>query len=494
MQLTSSHQRSRISSQQIGEVISDLELIGHSNAKILFVVDPFEVIEFCFPIDPDRESNTNIEQLADDQAALFEVFYGRKLPTVLLPEYAEEITNHLDFVTRRSEEVYSKLELLESLTRKAELDSPESHKGNSELIKYFQSNFGVLLAVRMGIDSLGAERLRDVSMKLRMINEVEPQELMIDAIRTYRRSPLADYIYEYLMSDSKAADRLTVARRQGAALRDSRAIDFLLHLNKALERRSVNGDVGERRVFLYLSSAHRSRRVFLQEKVIQSLPRIAGHKHSLLRTKSQIFAYAFSKSRVEDESEERKRTIEHLGTYKVLVENLEEMESSPAKYTEAAKQDLLKAIKEREAELRGAHAAVENLGLFLRIKTYSKLFSDGDVRLERRKDASVGDIYAEVRALFKKASESQALEDLALQEMKTLQTQMALQSDFAARVPTALTIAVAAPDQTQEAAEEKSETAEEPCRIPSHVRIGSMLRGHLPTATAIQQGTNLKCR
>src|SRR6516225_2229974 len=105
MQLTSSHQRSRISSQQIGEVISDLELIGHSNAKILFVVDPFEVIEFCFPIDPDRESNTNIEQLADDQAALFEVFYGRKLPTVLLPEYAEEITNHLDFVTRRSEEV-----------------------------------------------------------------------------------------------------------------------------------------------------------------------------------------------------------------------------------------------------------------------------------------------------------------------------------------------------------------------------------------------------
>lgn len=472
MQSTSSPQRSRISSDQIGEVICDLKLIDNSNAKIFFVVDPFEVVEFCFPIDPDREWDTDIDELADDQAALFEVFYGRNVPAVLLPEYAEEITGHLDFITRRSEEVFSKLEMLESLTRKAELESPEAHKVNSELLEYFQNKFGVVLAVRMGIDSLGRERFLDLTKKLKLIDELQDSPHIQDSIRTYRRSPLADYIYDYLMSDAKNADRITFLRRQRAALRDAGAIDFLLYLNKALERSySVAKQLNERLVFLYLSSAYRSRRVFAQERVMHSFPSIDGHKHSILRTKSQIFAYAFSKSRVEDESEERKKTIENLVAYKTLVENLEKIEKSPTEYAGSARQELLETLREREADLRGASLAVENLGLFSRIKTYSGLLTNRDTTLGRRKGKAADTIYSEISRVFKEASENQVLEDMALQQKQDLQNKLVIESEFAVRAPRALNTEANAPDQTQEAAEDKSDPADESCKIPTVVRI-----------------------
>jgi hypothetical protein len=467
---SSSPQPYKISSEQVAEVIADLELIDSSNTKIYFVVDPFEVVEFCFPIDPDREFHTNIDQLADDQAALFEVFYNRELPAVLLPEYFQEIRGYLDFLERSTAEVYSKLELLESLTRKAELDSPEARAEDAELVEYFKNHFRVLLAVKMGIDSLGVERFRDVTKRLKLIDKVG-NPLVEHIVETYRALPLAKQIYDYLLKEVRTQDKLELLRRQRSALRDAHAVDFLISVNKRLERAYLAGDLSERLVFLYLSSAPRSERIFGLDWVKQNLPTVANRKRSILRTKAQIFAYAFNKSRVEDERDERKKTIENLSAYKVLLEGLETIEKTPSECSGREKQEIMEALTQRERELKGNSSAIENLGLFLRIKTYNKLLTTKTGGLERRKSRPVDLTISEVTSLFKMASENQGLEDLALRKMYELQGIVLTLSDFALMVPPTGKSGAVAPDQMQEAAEDKSKSDEEPCSIPSVVRI-----------------------
>jgi hypothetical protein len=468
----------KISSEQVAEVISDLELIDNSRAKIFFVVDPFEVVEFCFPIDPDRESGTDIEQLADNQAALFEVFYNRPEPAVLLPEYAKEIKAYLDFLTRTTAEVYSKLELFESLDRKADLDlaSPEFLAENAELIDYLQNHFGVLLAVKMGIDSLGLERLLEVRKRLKLIEEVEKEPaskaLIEEFVLTYRPSQLAKDIKKYLMSEVTTDDPYEHLRRERAAVRDAHAIDFLINLNKKLERAYLSKpkQLSQRLVFLYLSSAPKSQRIFGLDWVKQSLPTIEGRKRSILRTKAQVFAYAFSKSRVEDESDERKRTINNLSAYRALVEEFEKIQKDPSEYTGQKKQEVIEGLRKKEEELKSTGSGIENLGLFLRIETYNKvLTSHGAELVKLAKDKLVQVTISQVTNLFRTASDNRGLEDLALRRMYDLQGIVLTLSEFA--VPATGKAGPAAPDQTQDAAEDKSLSQEEPCNIPSAVRI-----------------------
>ena len=466
----SSTQIYKISSEQVAEVIVDLELIDGSKAKIYFVVDPFEVVDFCFPIDPDRESKINMDQLADDQAALFEVFYNRQLPAVLLPEYAQEIRGYRDFLERDSgsDEVYSKLELLDSLTRKAHLDRPEARADDAELVEYFQNHFRVLLAVKMGIDSLGAERFFDVTKRLKLINEVIGPS--VEAfISTYRPQSLAKQIYDYLLKEVTTQGQVELLRRQKAASRDAYAIDFLINLNNNLERAYLADKLPERLVFLYLSSAPRSQRIFGQEWVKQKLPMIGGRQRSILRTKAQMFAYASSKSRVEEESEERKKTIQNLSAYKALVEEFEKIEKAPSEYTGQKKQEVIEGLRQKEEELKYTRSAIENLGLFLRIKTYNKLLTSKGGDLKRLKGQPVEVAISEVTSLFKMASENQSLGDLALRRMYKLQGIVLNRGEFA--LPATGKSGAAAPDQTQEAAEDKPSSDEEPCSIPSAVRI-----------------------
>lgn len=433
-----------ITHSKIQEVIDDLNLIvTPPGAIIFFVVDPFELVEFCFPIDSTHD--VDVDQIADSQAALYEVLYLRDTKPVLLPEYSDEITRYLEFLRYRADEIYSNLDLLEVLVKSGKMDLPVEKKPQNGdvaqqdemLLDYLQGNFNLVLALAMGMYSFGADRFRELAKRLQPIDklsEIDPRDAAAvnEIIKAYEVSEIGEYLSDHLERDIeqrnkwKNIDRAAHARQVKAARRDARVIDFLIYINDAIERAFNKQKIKRRYIFLYISSAIKTAHLFDLERVRNSLPVIARKKYPFWRSKSQAFALAFNKSGKPDQMEAMRETIQKLTRFREALQELSRLEAgNPGGMPEG---DLHSRLVEVENFLHGRRDEIENLGLLSRIKTYQRLAENKPNSKE----------LAPYHAFFQEIYYRQSLRGRALQRMATLENIVVTRSHFAAMVPQAL--------------------------------------------------------
>src|SRR5689334_15832238 len=89
---------------ELRDVIDDLALEA-AGTQIYICVDPHELYDFCFPIDPLQPHEVDIDLVADDQIAMFETFYNFPTKPILLPEYRaelESLTHYLNFIMHQA--------------------------------------------------------------------------------------------------------------------------------------------------------------------------------------------------------------------------------------------------------------------------------------------------------------------------------------------------------------------------------------------------------
>jgi hypothetical protein len=435
-----------VTSEKLDEVIRDLELITDSpGATVFFIVDPFEVVEFCFPVDPTSFQGVEIDKIAHAQAALYEILCLRDVRPVLLPEYSDEIARYLEFLEHTASEVYSSLDMLKVFIDQGKLDissveTAETSKGDA-LLEYLKDNFNVVLSVAMGMYSFGADRFRQMAKRLQPIDALDEvieadRPAILQLIRAYKPSPVSQYIYDQLIRDIDPKNTLAGSRQLRAAQRDARAIDFLTYLNGAAEKALLRGDTQQRYLFLYFSSARRTERIFGLERVRAALPFVTKQRYQFWRTRSQIFAYAFNKSGKENYLDSMRETIDKLKKYKRTLHELANLDSRSASAQRGTELQL--QLNEVESYLRGRRPEIENLGLLARIQTYKQL-------AEKRPTQKQLLPYFE---FFKELHDNAQLGDQALERMFTLQRLVVVRSQFAAMVPRAL--------QEQEARQEDS--------------------------------------
>ena len=267
----------------VKQVIEDLEL-EERGATLYYALDPYDIVSYCFPIGTEERLVRNLDQLADEQAALYEVASARTPPPVILEEYVDELDSIFDFLQTHVGEAYDKTRTLAALINQVR----DQRVGLADEIlrglkrKEDFKDFNVVLAVVLGIYRLGSERFLELFNRVAQPATPEVKNVLWELSAEYRESETTDWLKKKIWA-------VVPKEKQGSAEDDARAIDRLFFLNSGLEKAHQDKRLPNRHIFLYLSSAGRSAKIFGLPEVQARFPVIDGRRYSLHRLPEHIF-------------------------------------------------------------------------------------------------------------------------------------------------------------------------------------------------------------
>ncbi len=359
----------RVGVREIDQTIKDVRL-AETGVEFHYVVDTFEISNFCFPANAHIYQATipSLDQIADDQIALFEIFYGHKNKPILLHEYVYELQSLIMGIERS---IRMGSGILDDLIRGARLEDlffDREHTSKEVVMdRIVASHFSLILALAMGLHLDGVARLSDLYKK-RLITEAfgggEDREVIQEAFYKNRGSGLAHDIHDSLSSEIDRSNHKPVfkEKRKQTAWSDAYAVDRLISINKFMANCLAENRVSRRHLFLYLSSARRSQMIFKLPFVESELDRFDGVRFSPLRTRSHLLLQAISR---EDDID---KTISNLRRLRDLVEKRSPGDDTSEDSELTRKTDIVSA--QYQAQIAKHNTKIKNYGL---AAVYSKL-------------------------------------------------------------------------------------------------------------------------
>jgi tetratricopeptide (TPR) repeat protein len=279
-------------------IIDDLRLLD-AGYRLNLCVDPYEIFDFCIPLNPESSDGRDIDIIADDQASLYHAFFNWGRKPILVPEYRTELERLIRYFEHAVGEGYSRQNLVNALLREAR-EAP--HARNAvERLHILEQDFSVVLAVTMGIYSVGIDRLREVihdrlsSAPAELTLEEEWNRADDGNLKAIIHSSLVGDLQRLL--DKGGIDESDFARRKRSAETDAIVISRLIRMNArepvVSRRESRSKDSKDSKdIFLYVSSAPRSRRIFGLPAIVDAQPEINRQPFTMWRTRAQLFIYS----------------------------------------------------------------------------------------------------------------------------------------------------------------------------------------------------------
>jgi len=308
--------------EKLQTVIEDLRLM-EEGYKIYYAVDPHEIFNFCFPLrttDSDQTSLEDMDEFAAEQAALYEVCFKHSEKPLLIGDYVDELNGLIRYSKAILDDAYDAALVVDQLIDKGGIEkiadeAQTTEENMSDTVQTISEKFHIVLAVAMGIYSLGSARFQKIYRDL-VIDEnglPEKNSNLREHFETYRESDLSDEIMKELMKGYADSDESEYRRKRRSAFFDARAIDQLAHVNGSL----MNQSSGSRGVVLYLSSAPRTERAFQMKSTQRHLPLLKGEPFNFHRDRKHVFyRIAYRSNRGTG------GTIENLETVKRSIEDL----------------------------------------------------------------------------------------------------------------------------------------------------------------------------
>jgi hypothetical protein len=394
--------------EEIEDQIEDLRR-QKQGATLIYAIDPHEIFDFCFPVLGSEVKNRDVRRIADDQIALYEVFFKIDPPPILLGEYAPELDNILSHFSRDFRRGFNRLDNVKTMLERG------GKPGDEEKLKsYILRNFNVLLAAVMGIYSSGAERLQQISERLTQPRPETEAAALADAFVAYRPSSLTDDIFDLLVKGIRFRDAFDEQRVRGSARLDALVIHKLIHLNECLIKAHREGRLRKPILCLYLSSAARSARVFNAEKVRSILPDLGGTPFNFWRTRAQIFSAIVYGGKTLDEAIERLEGVRKVLRQTLAIKETAELHAAAATGEMGARLDELVGVA---GELEQKRMEAANLGLVRNLEKFQEL-----TQIAAQKDEIAVRIFLEIY--------QQKRPDGALEDMQTALRLMVSQSEF----------------------------------------------------------------
>ncbi len=417
----------RLTSQQVREVIRDVQL-EQRGTVFHICTDPHEVYEFCFPIKIEQLKQSDIATLADDQLALHEVFSQGAARPVLLPAYDEEMARlaiYIEGVIDRSYAQEALLQAVESPLKLLSILDASYRTGN--VMPAVEDSMNSIMAVMLGLVSIGVDRFDQiVSKRLRYLGQIE--EPLREYCDAYVQSEVADTI------QFKLRDTPLFAGRGRSLQADAEAADCILALNRATEEAYVTQGLERRNIFLFLSSAHRSKVIFELPEVRVELPVIDGEQYVPLRTRAQVFASLVCRRLNEDGSPDYEETLRQLDLMQAVVRELEAIRPFERCATclidgglgsNCGQRERCGGLREVAARVRERRGVMNNLALVQTIQRYAALRRVSDAPQSERR-AVYSSFLARVR--------QDETQQLALRRIKDVYRIVRNKCHFAVRV------------------------------------------------------------
>jgi hypothetical protein len=298
----------------VRQVIEDMDL-ENRGATLYYALDPYDIVSYCFPVGPGERSARNLDEIADEQAAFYEVASTRVPAPVILEEYADEIDSILDFLKVHVGEAYDQSRTLAALIKQVRDKRSGLEQSIVDGLKKKEDpspqDFNVVLAVVLGIYKLGSERFQDLFDRVSELLDPNVKQILSEVAAEYQENEDTEWLKNKIR-------KVVPRKKQGSAEDDARAIDRLFFLNNRLESAYLKKRLLNRHIFLYMSSAGRSAEIFGLPDVQARFPVIDGKRFSLHRLPQHVFTRLVNRGPSEDpeknlaESLEKLRSVEDL--------------------------------------------------------------------------------------------------------------------------------------------------------------------------------------
>jgi len=394
-----------LTSEQVEEQIQDLERLD-SGATLLYAVDPHEVFDFCLPVFGSDAGRKDIKRIADDQIALYEVFFKFQPPPILLREYGPEMDQMLWHVRTGASKGFNRLEAVQNM-----LERPTD---DESLEAYVLKNFNVLLAAVMDVYSTGAERLQRIASRLSQPLPADAANVLTDALSGYRVSGKAEQIFERLLKGMKFRDAFEEQKIRNSAVLDAKAIDKLAYVNECLIQAHREKRITKPVFCLYLSSSGRSSRIFRAKDRALLFPDLNGEPFNFWRTRAQIFSAIVHAGNDHCDTIARLRQFQRIqGSVRHIWEYARKLGSGYAGDIQSGLEELTGSIGEKLEAMRQEAA---NLGLLKNVAKFQEL-----TKVSARDERTVK-LFLEVCR--------ETSRDTALEDMRTALRLMVSQSEF----------------------------------------------------------------
>jgi tetratricopeptide (TPR) repeat protein len=424
---------------KLQRVIEDMQL-RLAGYTLYYAIDPYEVYNFCFPLSTSVEAE--IETFAADQAALYEICFKHKEKPLLVGRYVDELSGLMRYAADVVSKVYDEAEKVDALMLKGGVedipadalmlrgggDGREANDGRdvAEAVQVISEKFHIVLAVAMGIYSLGAGRFRQVYRDLLTDGAGLPENRpgLQAHFKSYRETRLSTEILSEFMKTISGLSEIEFRKRRRSAFIDASVIDQLIHVNTSLLR----GEAGPRPLILYLSSAHRTETAFAMPATKRRLPHLGGKQFDFHRDRDHIFYYVAYRS----ERGNMEETIENLERVKHSVEELNKLKGlSPfgseycsncvlggARPNHCEMLETCEHLKTLLAPLEQRSTEIRNLGLTQTLGRYGELMGA----------QPSGESQQKLMRFFRRVFEDQNLKDVATQKKLEKEKLVFLQS------------------------------------------------------------------
>jgi len=413
-----------LTSTDVKEVIRDMRL-AQSGAVLHYCTDPHELYDYCFPVKPNELTRHDAAEISDEQLALDDIFFEMPNRPLLLQEYDEEMARLSAAVLRIVGRAYGQAELLETLESPFHLlDVIGAATRNGKVLPAVEEMMNAIFTVALGLISIGVTRFDEIcNRRLQSLGQLSDEKLLM-LVGSYARSDLVGYMLTTLKSSVKNVNLVA----------DVGAVDRLISLNCALTQMYERRELGERHIFLYLSSAERSRQIFSLPGVRKALPVIEGERYSILRTRAQVFAGIVTRRWDASGQVDFEEGLRQLELMHSLISEIEEIRLSDQCATclleggighRCSRAERCGGLLDVADRIRERRQVMANLALARALERYKRISRiSEDSPIERRA------IYAG----FLRRVRSSDMQTLALQRIKDVYLVIKQKSQFASRL------------------------------------------------------------
>jgi len=315
------------------DVYSDIK--DESNGAIIhYIIDPYEIQDFCFPLGFKDIRKESINFISDEQVAFYYLFFQKAERPILLNEYFVEIHNFSNVI---------KLFIRKNLIVEREFKTSKEYqqlmmdtdninvKDEAKIIALLERSLTFIFSIALSESGDGLKRYEKIIQKRLMINsakdEFQEDNDELQKIYINNRYP-EDLNIVYEKFKQLLANQFIEFQRTRfndlmieSLYRDATVVSRVIDINKSSEKAFNQGVLKRRHIFLYLSSARRSKQLFLNPEIKCLFPLINGKQISFHRTRSQIFANIVLRNLGDDDL---KRFIESKKNDNTIFENLNE--------------------------------------------------------------------------------------------------------------------------------------------------------------------------
>ena len=376
-----------INSTDIQLLIDDLTLL-EENYVINYVIDPYDIFNFTFPygLEFDKEERkSDLDRIGEEMIAYRYLFHNYN--PILLNEYKPEFFRSRDKIYERfSNEMGGNL--IDQLT----VDFNEENEENKDdILKQLENSASFLLSSALLTETfinsfwkiynnklqINDFKLKTHSEKIEESIKKSDESIILNIFLKVIRTEWSGKAYQNWVKIKDDEGYYKKIKEQGKNIRDDLrttytdyvAIDRVFEINRHLQAVPET----QKYIFLYFSSASKSKLIFSMEDTINHLPQILcnkisniGKRYNVLRSVRHSFLLFLF------QDEDRQNTIFKLKTLKEIADEKEDNEQLLSSIR-IKNNEMFEAYEKRLSEIRQIKRdSLETESIELQIKNHEK--------------------------------------------------------------------------------------------------------------------------